>query len=110
MFFFQFLDTGDRWREFLANCPLDYIGNRGSGKLNVMGTALLGMAKIVSEDVVHTALKRVDETQSLSWVQGHILASISPALSLPTSLLHPYSLRAAPQWNVRALIARHSRF
>ncbi len=83
MFFFQFLDTGDRWREFLANRPLDYIGNRGSGKLNVMGTALLGMAKIVSEDVVHTALKRVDETQSLSWVQGHILASISPALSLP---------------------------
>jgi hypothetical protein len=27
MFFFQFLDAGDRWREFLANCPLDYIGN-----------------------------------------------------------------------------------
>ena len=108
MFFFQFLDAGDRWREFLANCPLDYIGNRGSGKLNVMGTALLsilcghwryahinsvrgdavnagllGMAKIVSEDVVRTALKRMDETQSLRWVQGHILASISPALSLP---------------------------
>ena len=82
MFFFQFLDAGDRWREFLVNCPLDYIGNRGSGKLNVMGTALLsilcghwrcahinsvrgdavnagllGMAKIVSEDVVRTALK-----------------------------------------------------
>jgi len=108
MFFFQFLDAGDRWKEFLADCPLDYIGNRGSGKLNVMGTALLsilcghwryahinsvrgdtlnagllGMARIVSEDVVRTALKRMDEVQSLRWVQRHILASISPALSLP---------------------------
>ncbi len=108
MFFFQFLEAGDRWREFLAGCPLDYTGNRGSGKLNVMGTALLsilcghwryahinsvrgdtvnagllGMERIVSEDVVRTALKRMDEEQSLRWVHGHILASISPALALP---------------------------
>ncbi len=67
MFFFQFLDAGDRWKEFLSDGPLDYIGNRGSGKLTVMGTAL----------------KRMDEVQSLCWVQSHILASISPALSLP---------------------------
>ena len=108
MFFFQFLDVGDRWKEFLADCPLNYSGNRGSGKLNVMGTALLsilcghwryahinsvrgdtvnagllGMKRIVSEDVVRTALKRMDEAQSLRWLQGHILASISPVLSLP---------------------------
>ena len=108
MFFFQFLDVGDRWKEFLADCPLNYFGNRGSGKLNVMGTALLsilcghwryahinsvrgdtvnagllGMKRIVSEDVVRTALKRMDEAQSLRWLQGHILASISPVLSLP---------------------------
>jgi hypothetical protein len=108
MFFFQFLDVGDRWKEFLAGCPLNDFGNRGSGKLNVMGTALLsilcghwryahinsvrgdtvnagllGLKKIVSEDVVRTALKRMDEAQSLRWLQGHILASISPVLSLP---------------------------
>ena len=108
MFFFQFIEAGDRWREFLADCPLDYTGNRGSGKLNVMGTALLsilcghwryahinsvrgdtinagllGMDRIVSEDVVRTALKRMEESKSLRWVQGHILASISPALALP---------------------------
>jgi hypothetical protein len=108
IFFFQFLAAGDRWQEFLANCPLSYMGNRGSGKLNVMGTlllsilcghwryahinsvrgdalnaALLGMEKIVSEDVVRDALKRMDEAQSLRWAQGHILDSISPALSLP---------------------------
>jgi len=108
IFFFQFLAAGDRWSEFLADCPLNYCGNRGSGKLNVMGTALLsilcghwryahinsvrgdwvnagllGMARIVSEDVVRTALKRMDEAASLRWVQRHILASISPVLSLP---------------------------
>lgn len=108
MFFFQFLQAGARWSELLADCPLSYIGNRGSGKLNVMGTvmlsilcghwryahinsvrgdqvnaALLGMDKIVSEDVVRTALKRMDEATSLRWVQRHIIDSISPALSLP---------------------------
>lgn len=108
MFFFQFLEAGDRWRELLADCPLSYEGNRGSGKLNVMGTlllsvlcghwryahinsvrgdqvnaSLLGMDKIVSEDAVRTALKRMDEAQSLRWVQRHILESISPALILP---------------------------
>ena len=108
MFFFQFLEAGARWSELLADCPLSYSGNRGSGKLNVMGTvmlsilcghwryahinsvrgdrvhaALLGMDKIVSEDVVRTALKRMDEASSLRWVQRHIIDSISPALSLP---------------------------
>ncbi len=44
---------------------------------------LLGMGRIVSEDVVRTGLKRMDETTSLQWVQRHILQSISPALMLP---------------------------
>ena len=108
MFFFQFLDAGDRWKTLLANCPLAYSGNRGSGKLNVIGTALLsilcghwryahinsvrgdtvnagllGMDRIVSEDVVRSALKRLDEPRTLEWLRGHILACISPVLSLP---------------------------
>ena len=108
MFFFQFLQADECWSQLLADCPLSYEGNRGSGKLNVLGTvllsvlcghwryahinsvrgdqvnaALLGMGKIVSEDVVRSALKRMDEASSLSWVQRHLLASISPALSLP---------------------------
>ncbi len=39
--FFQFLEAGERWREFLADCPPSYAGNRGSGKRDVMGTAML---------------------------------------------------------------------
>jgi len=108
MFFFQFLQAGGRWSGLLADCPLSYEGNRGSGSRNVMGTlllsvlcgqwryahinsvrgdqvnaALLGMDKIVSEDVVRGGLKRMDEEQSLRWVQRHILDCISPALGLP---------------------------
>lgn len=43
IFFFQFLHLGGRWEEFLRKCPLYYTGNRGSGALNVMGTAMLSI-------------------------------------------------------------------
>ncbi len=42
-FFFQFLSAGGRWKEFLARCPLQYTGNRGSGAAKVMGTVLLSV-------------------------------------------------------------------
>jgi hypothetical protein len=108
IFFFQFLHQGARWSEFMRECPLHYIGNRGSGSHNVMGTLLLsilcghwryahinavrgdklnaeqlGLSHIVSEDAVRAALKRMDEHTSLSWLQQQILQSISPALHLP---------------------------
>ena len=108
MFFFQFLHAGARWEEFLRECPLFYTGNRGSGAVNVMGTillsvlcghwryvhinsvrgdrlnpTLLGMAGTVSEDAVRAALRRMDETRSLKWLQGQILESIQPVLMLP---------------------------
>jgi hypothetical protein len=43
IFFFQFLQAGRRWEEFLRKCPLHYTDNRGSGALNVMGTLLLSV-------------------------------------------------------------------
>lgn len=43
IFFFQFLQAGGRWEEFLRECPLLYPGNRGSGAPNVMGTVLLSV-------------------------------------------------------------------
>jgi hypothetical protein len=35
IFFFQFLQAGGRWEEFLRHCPLHYTGNRGSGDFNL---------------------------------------------------------------------------
>jgi hypothetical protein len=108
IFFFQFLQAGGRWEEFLRQCPLHYTGNRGSGALNVMGTVLLsvlcghwryahingvrgdginpgllGMRGTVSEDAVRLAMYRIKETPGLDWLSTQILGSISPALGLP---------------------------
>ena len=84
IFFFQFLNAGGRWSEFLADTPLQYQGNQGSGAHNVFGTlllsvlrghsryahinsvrgdgvnpSLLGMDKVVSEDTVRRGLLRI---------------------------------------------------
>lgn len=108
IFFFQFLNSGGRWSQLLADCPLVYHGNRGSGATNVFGTLLLsvlnghfryahinsvrgdgvnppliGMNKVVSEDTVRRALKRIDPVDGLNWVEKHLVDSISPALILP---------------------------
>ncbi len=108
IFFFQFLQTGGRWSELLRDCPLVYEGNQGSGKTNVFGTlllsvlsgyyryahintvrgdgvnpALLGMSKVVSEDTVRRALKRIDPDKGLDCLERHLLDSIAQALVLP---------------------------
>lgn len=108
IFFFQFLQTGGRWEEFLRDCPLHYSGNRGSGARQVMGTALLsilcghwryahingvrgdgvtpgllGMKGTVSEDAVRQGISRIEEKSGLQWLSDQILGSIAPALGLP---------------------------
>lgn len=108
VFFFQFLEVSGLWKNFLADCPLTYTGNRGSGKLSVMGTimlsimaghwryahinairgdgvnpGLLGMSKTVSEDTVRDALRRIPEDTGLKWLSKHLIASIEPMLKLP---------------------------
>ena len=50
---------------------------------DTVNAGVLGMARIVSEGVVRTGLKGMDEARSLEWLRGHLLASISPALILP---------------------------
>lgn len=106
IFFAQFLRTGGRWERLLANCPLRYVGNRGSKVVDVVGTAvlsilcghwryahisavrgdvvnppLLGMSGTVSEDVVRRALKRLDQAQGLDWLRGELRACVEPVLT-----------------------------
>ena len=106
IFFFQFLQAGGRWQEFLRECPLRYTGNRASGAPNVMATAMLSIlcghwrfahinavrgdavnpgllgARTVSEDAVRLAMRRIPEAAGLEWLSNQLLASISPALFL----------------------------
>jgi hypothetical protein len=108
LFFFQFLNVGGRWEQFLKRCPLHYSGNRGSGTENVMGTvlmsilnghwryahinavrgdrinpALLGMEHTVSEDAVRMAMKRIAEGPGLAWLQRELIECVAPALEMP---------------------------
>ena len=108
IFFFQFLQAGGRWEEFLRQCPLHYTGNRGSGADHIMGTVmlsvlnghwryahingirgdginpgLLGLRGTVSEDAVRLAMDRIQESAGLDWLSTQILGSISPVLGLP---------------------------
>lgn len=108
MFFFQFLNEGRRWSEFIADCPLQYVGNQGSGANHVFGTLflsilrghfryahinsvrgdgvnppLLGMDKVVSADTVRRGLERIDATLGRNWLEKHLIDSIAPALTLP---------------------------
>jgi len=108
IFFAQFLKTGGRWEEFFKKCPLQYTGNRGSGAINVMGTAvlsilcghwryahmnavrgdtlnpeLLAMSQTVSEDVVRRAMKNIPEDEGLEWLGSELQSSVEPLLSQP---------------------------
>src|SRR6516225_9511562 len=38
LFFAQFLHAGGLWERFVSNTPLDYVGNRGSAVVDVLGT------------------------------------------------------------------------
>ena len=91
VFFFQFLQAGGRWLEFLRECPLHDVGNRGSGADHIMGTVLLsvlsghwryahingvrgdginpgllGLRGTVSEDAVRLAMYRIEEAARCS--------------------------------------------
>ena len=108
IFFAQFLHSGGRWERLVRNCPLRYHGTRGSGALNVLGTAslsilcghwryahinsvrgdtlnppLLGMTHAVSEDVVRRAMKRIDESAGLVWLAEELRACVEPVLGVP---------------------------
>ena len=108
IFFFQFLEAGGRWDELIKFIPLAYSSNNASDPKDVIGTlllnvlnghwryahinslrgdgvnpGLLGMGHIVSEDVVRRALKKMDETAALAWLEKQNREAITPILFLP---------------------------
>jgi len=108
VFFAQFLHTGGRWAKLLESCPLRFRGNRASGITNVVGTAalsilcghwryahinavrgdrlnppLLGMSRVVSEDVVRRAIKSIAPAEGVAWLETQLRQCVEPLLSLP---------------------------
>jgi hypothetical protein len=108
LFFAQFLHAGGRWERFVSNTALNYVGNRGSAVVDVLGTAtlsilcghwryahinsvrgdrlnppLLNMRGTVSEDVVRRAMGRIEESAGMEWLSAELRACVEPVLSQP---------------------------
>lgn len=107
-FFIQFLKVGCLFEPWVDECPLTYSSNNAPKKVNVLGSyllsilsghtryrhltglmgdsvnaKLLGMTKVVSEDSARRALKRIDESDGIDWLQEHLYRCYSPLLSQP---------------------------
>lgn len=105
-FFIEFIKLGGRFDTWVDDCPLYYKAKNAPQKVDVLGSLflsilsghyrykhlaalrndtvnsrLLGMAKIVSEDSARRALKRIDETEGIKWLQTHLLQSAEPLLT-----------------------------
>ncbi|CAA6805401.1 MAG: Transposase [uncultured Thiotrichaceae bacterium] len=107
-YFIEFLKLGGRFEPWVADCPLHYTSNNAPKRVNVLGslllsvlsghnryahltalrgdtanTRLLGMDKIVSDSSAINALKRMDETAAIDWLQTHLHQCYEPLLAYP---------------------------
>ena len=107
-FFIEFLKLGHRFHPWVEECPLHYLSNNAPLKIDVLGslflsilsghnryahmtalrgdnvnTKLLGMNKVISDDSAIRALKRMDESAAIQWLQRHLQSCYDPLLSTP---------------------------
>jgi len=107
-FFIEFLKLGHRFHPWVEECPLHYLSNNAPQKIDVLGslflsilsghnryvhlmalrgdtvnTKLLGMNKVISDDSAIRALKRMDESEAVEWLQRHLQSCYEPLLSTP---------------------------
>ncbi|MEJ2755403.1 MAG: transposase [Gammaproteobacteria bacterium] len=107
-FFIQFLKLGCRFELWVDDCPLTYKSPNAPEKVNVLGSlflsvlsghnryahmtallndgvssTLLGMSKVVSDDSARRALKKIDETDGVKWLQTHLQSCYEPLLNTP---------------------------
>src|ERR671910_870750 len=104
-FFIEFLKQGGLFDNWVAACPLHYTSPNAPKKRDVLGTmvlsilaghwryahitavrgdgvnpGLLGMERVVSEDAVRRALKKMPETDAEVWLRRHLDETTLPAL------------------------------
>jgi hypothetical protein len=106
VFFAQFLRAGGRFDALCADAPLEYRSPNAPAGRDVIGTlllgilaghwryahltglrfdevapALLGLGRIVSEDSVRRAVRRLDQVGGRTWLQRHLQTSYEELLS-----------------------------
>ncbi len=107
-YFIEFLTLTGLWSRWLESCPLRYSSPNAPTKAEVMGTwllsilsghkryshvtaircdgvnpGLLGMGKVISEDALRNALKRIPETEGTAWLDTHLSDSMALLLDAP---------------------------
>ena len=107
-YFIEFLNLTGLWSRWLEGCPLTYTSPNAPSKAEVLGTwllsmlaghrryahvtaircdginpGLLGMRKVISEDALRNALKRIPEAEGTAWLDGHLADSVMPLLDAP---------------------------
>jgi len=107
-YFIEFLNLTGLWSRWLESCPLAYTSPNAPTKAEVLGTwllsmlaghrryshvtaircdgvnpGLLRMKKVISEDALRNALKRIPETEGTAWLDTHLADSVAPLLDAP---------------------------
>jgi hypothetical protein len=104
-YFIEFLNLTGLWANSLESAPLSYASPNAPSTADVLGTwmlsvlaghrryahvtamrcdgvnaGLLGMDKVVSEDVLRNGLKRIPETEGTASLDGQLTDSVAPLL------------------------------
>lgn len=107
-YFIEFLNLTGLWSHWVEACPLSYASPNAPTKADVLGTwmlsvlsghkryshvtaircdgvnpGFLGMNKVISEDALRNALKRIPQGQGCAWLDAHLSASVAPLLDVP---------------------------
>jgi hypothetical protein len=107
-YFIEFLTLTGLWARWLESCPLSYNSPNAPSKADVLGTwmlsvlaghkryshvtaircdgvnpGLMGMNKVISEDAMRGALKRIPEAEGTTWLDHHLSESVAPLLDAP---------------------------
>lgn len=107
-FFIEFLKVSGLFEAWVEDCPLVYQSNNASDKRAVLATfllsilaghhryahitgirndgiqpELLGVAQLVSEDAARRALKRLEESAGVAWLDTHLAKTTRPLLATP---------------------------
>ena len=107
-YFIEFLTLTGLWSRWQESCPLSYSSPNAPSKADVLGTwmlsvlaghkrythvtaircdgvnpGLMGMNKVISEDAMRGALKRIPEAEGCAWLDRHLSESVAPLLDAP---------------------------
>lgn len=107
-YFIEFLTLTGLWTRWQETCPLVYSSPNAPSKADVLGTwmlsalsghkryahvtaircdgvnpGLLGMDKVISEDALRNAIRRIPEAEGTAWLDQHLACSVTALLDAP---------------------------